>query len=231
MKISFSKFASLRPKWCITVGPKGTHSVCARTAHQNVNLLLSSVNFSKNYHELLELIVCDINSKDCMIHRCESCPGVNAVKKFIQRELMKADDDGQVDDYDDVEITFQQWTTSGKAELILCILLLDEFIEQLCEQLDEITSHSFIARSQSQYINKLKENLKCGEVTILGDFAENFSFIVRDEIQGFHFTGIINNVVCIVLYYHRENESICFISDDPRHDVNFVYKVMKEVYL
>ena len=56
--------------------------------------------------------------------------------------------------------------------LISCTLLLDEFIEQLCEQLDEITSHSFIARSQSQYLNKLKENLKCHEVIILEDFAE-----------------------------------------------------------
>ena len=125
LKISFSKFASLRPKWCITVGPKGTHSVCVCTAHQNVKLLLSSVNLSKDYHELLELIVCDRNSKECMIHRCESCPGVNAVKKFIEGELMKADDDGQVDDYDDVEITFQQWTTSDKAALISCTLPLD----------------------------------------------------------------------------------------------------------
>ena len=50
---------------------------------------------------------CDRNSKECMIHCCESCPGVNAVKKIIEGELMKVDDDGQVEDYDDVEITFQ----------------------------------------------------------------------------------------------------------------------------
>ena len=55
LKISFSKFASRRPKWCITVGAKGTHSVSVCTAHQNVKLLLSSVNLSKDYHELLEL--------------------------------------------------------------------------------------------------------------------------------------------------------------------------------
>ena len=89
---------------------------------------------------------------------------------------MNANDDGQVDYYDGVEITFQQWTISDRAELISCTLPLHEFIEQLCEQLDEMTSHSFIARSQSQYLNKLKENLKCGEVIILGDFAEKFSF-------------------------------------------------------
>ena len=175
LKISFSKFASLRPKWCITVGPKGTHSVCMCTAHQNVKLLSSSVNLSNGYHELLERLVCDRNSKECMIHCCESCPGVNAVKKFSEGELMKADDDGQVDDHDDVEIPFQQWTTSDRVELISCTLPLDEFNKQLCEQLDEITSHSFIVRAQSQYLNKLKEDLKCGEVIILGDFAENVS--------------------------------------------------------
>ena len=57
------------------------------------------MNLSKDYHELLELIVCDRNSKECIIHCCESCTGVNAVKKNIEGELMKADDDGQVDDY------------------------------------------------------------------------------------------------------------------------------------
>ena len=79
-----------------------------------MKLLLSSVNLNKDYHEPLELIVYDRNSKECMIHRCESCPGVNAVK-FVEGQLMKADDDGQVDDYDYVEITFQQWSTSDSA--------------------------------------------------------------------------------------------------------------------
>ena len=168
LKISFSKFASLRPKWYITVGPKGTHSVCVCTANQNVKLLLSSVNLSKDYHELLELIVCDRNSKECMIHRCESCPGVNAVKKFIGGELMKADDDRKVDDYDDAEITFQQWTTSDRAELISCTLPLDEFIEQLCKELDEMNSRFFIARSQ--YLNKLKKRTW----NVVSDYSRRF---------------------------------------------------------
>ena len=74
LKIGFSQFASPRPK--------GTHSVCVCTAHQNVKLLLSSVNLSKDYRKLLELIVRDRNSKQCIIHHCESSPDVNAVKKI-----------------------------------------------------------------------------------------------------------------------------------------------------
>ena len=74
---------------------------------------------------------------------CKVCiTSVSAVKKIIEGELMKADDDGQVDDYDNVEITFHQWTNSDRAEPISCTLPLDEFIELLCEQLDEIASYS-----------------------------------------------------------------------------------------
>ena len=62
------------------------------------------------------------------------------MEKYIEGELIKADH---------VAVTFQQWTTSDRAELISCTLPLDEFIEQLCEQLDQITSHSFTARSVS----------------------------------------------------------------------------------
>ena len=74
---------------------------------------------------------------------------------------MKADDDGQVDDYNDVEITFQQWTTSDWAKLISCTLPLDEFIEQLCEQLDEISSffHCKITISLSKQTKREPEML------------------------------------------------------------------------
>ena len=76
---------------------------------------------------------------------------------------MKANGDGSVAEYDDVEITFQQLTTSYRAKLISCTFRL-EFIEQLWEQLDEITSNFFVARSQCQYLNKLRR---------FRDFAEN----------------------------------------------------------
>ena len=71
---------------------------------------------------------------------------------------------------------------------------------------------------------------------LLGDFAENFSFIVQDEIQGYHWNKQQCNLHPVVLYYCKENKSdlvstsICFISDDLKRDVNFVYKVMKDKF-
>lgn len=39
-KISFSKFALLRPKHCVLAGSSGTHNVCVCLYHENVNLML-----------------------------------------------------------------------------------------------------------------------------------------------------------------------------------------------
>ena len=53
MKIGFSKFCSLRPKYCFLAGASGTHSVCVCTIHQNVKLLLQPIDAT--YKELLSL--------------------------------------------------------------------------------------------------------------------------------------------------------------------------------
>ena len=48
----------------------------------------------------------------------------------------------------------------------------------LCQKPDSITAHSFIAKNQSQYLKKLKEELSQNEVMVLVDFAENHNFLV-----------------------------------------------------
>ena len=35
-----------------------------------------------------------------------------------------------------------------------------------------------------------KENLEENEIIILGGFAENYSFVVQDEVQGFHWNNL-----------------------------------------
>ena len=58
----------------------------------------------------------------------------------------------------------------------------------------------------------------CDEVIILRDFAENYPFIVQDEIQGYHWNNQQCNLHPIVLFYRKKNESdlvstsICFLS-------------------
>lgn len=45
--IGLSKFAELRPKWCILAGASDTHSVCVCTIHQNFKTMVDAANLIK----------------------------------------------------------------------------------------------------------------------------------------------------------------------------------------
>ena len=47
VKIGFSKFAELRPRYCVLAGASGTHSVCVCTIHQNVKLMILGAKLPK----------------------------------------------------------------------------------------------------------------------------------------------------------------------------------------
>ena len=57
-------FYSLRHKWCLTVGASGAHTVCVCTIHQNVKLMVNAIDSRASYKDYIDLIVCDINSKE-----------------------------------------------------------------------------------------------------------------------------------------------------------------------
>ena len=192
MKVSFSKFASLRPKWCITVRPKGSYSVCVCCIHQSVKLMLSAANLEKYYHDLLEMIVCDRDSKECMLHNLiDNLLGFlrriflsNSMENYTEGE--SSEEDINDDDDDDDVIMFKQWTATNRTDLISQTVSTEEFITMLAEKLDNITSHYYITCAQAGYLKKLKNELPSDKVIVLGDFSENYKFLVQDEIQGYH---------------------------------------------
>ena len=99
--------------------------------------------------------------------------------------------------------------------------------------MDKLTSHSYTAKCQARYLKQRKENLTEESIIILGDFAENYTFVVQDEIQSFHWSKISCTLHPIVIYYKEDwnllEKSLCFISNDLEHDTCFVYKVQKEL--
>ena len=82
-KIGFSTFCELRPKWCVTVGVTGTYVVWVCLTHQNVKLMLAALNPKLHYKDLLSKLVCAVDAKDCMLHRCTNCPGQSALYEFL----------------------------------------------------------------------------------------------------------------------------------------------------
>ena len=63
---------------------------------------------------------------------------------------------------------------------------VEEFIKEVCRQIELICEHHFIARLQANFLKELKSYLKENEVLILLDFADSYSFVVQDAVQGYH---------------------------------------------
>jgi len=54
--------------------------------------------------------------------------------------------------------------------------------------------------SSVQFYIDTKQDLKEGKVLVVCDFAENYSFVVQDEIQSFHWNSEITTVHPLVAY-------------------------------
>ena len=74
-KVGFSTFATIRPKWCVLAGSAGTHAACVCTIHQNAILMLKSAQIEDSYQDLISMMVCDPDNKECMLQQCTDCPG------------------------------------------------------------------------------------------------------------------------------------------------------------
>ena len=88
VKIGFSKFCELRPKWVKTVNHSGMHSVCVCQYHQNVKLLVSVIPGNFEYKDILSKVVCNIDLRKCMLHLCSYCPGKTNLNKFLAEHFI-----------------------------------------------------------------------------------------------------------------------------------------------
>ena len=223
-KIGFSKFAELRPKHCILAGASGTHAVCVCTIHQNVKLMILEMGLPllQTYHHCLAKIMCNPPLPKCYLGECKACPGI---MKFKDELITLLDDEG-VD-----QIVYKQWVSTDRSMLETCCAPAEEFVDTFCEKLELLRPHSFIAREQASFYAECKSNLQPGEFLVTADFSENYSFILQDAAQGFHWNNSQATIHPFVAYYLDSGEichlSYVIISDCLHHDTVAVYLFQK----
>jgi len=188
IKVGFSKFAELRPCECILAGKPGTHTVCVCTIHQNIKLMIVGSGLScctegedihlSDYNSCLAAITCNKKSVDCFFHECSECHSLlNTFAEFLEKNFEKH----MIDD-----ISYKRWISTDRATLETITKSVNEFNEEFCYNLKKLKRHDYIAKHQSQFCAEKRKTLGEGEILILADFAENYSFILQDEAQGFH---------------------------------------------
>jgi hypothetical protein len=227
--VGFSKFCELKPKNCILVGKSGTHTVCVCTLHQNMKLMINGVGLHnmildgyeapiKTYHGYLAKIMCNPPSVNCYMNKCSQCPGTTLLKE----SLMTTFENNVVD-----EVSYKQWVTVDRCMMETVTKNIDEFIDEFMENLLKLKTHSFIANRQKESYSELKEGLTEGEVLVNCDFAENYSFILQDEIQSYHWSSSQATIHPFIVYYQWQGKlkhlQYVFISNCLEHNTVAFY--------
>ena len=148
VNIRSSKFCALRPKWSVLAGSKMTHSVCNCSTHQNVVLLVDAIDWDLAYKELIKKIVYNPQSNKCIMHWCESCPGIATLKEFLDQELNEHE-----------KFNYCHWNTKDWSILTTFTTTYEEYKETLINAIDDLTRHSYITKlkvTSSSYRTKPK---------------------------------------------------------------------------
>ena len=108
---------------------------------------------------------------------------------------------------------------------------MEDYIDLIARNLEKLITHSYIAKAQAKYLKDREEDLEEEFALFLVDFAENYRFIMQDEVQGYHWNNSQCTLHPVVIYCIEEgsliHRSYCIISDDNNHDVAFVHFVQK----
>ncbi|XP_060780327.1 uncharacterized protein LOC132888272 [Neoarius graeffei] len=227
-KIGISKFYELRPQWCVPVTSSGMHSVCVCQHHQNTKLCCSVIPEITDYKELLSKMVCSTENRECMLHYCDNCPGKDGLVTYLT-ELF-ATNDIEPEDI----ITYKQWVLTDRTALVTLQLPVSEFIPQVCKQFNDLRAHHFVAKAQSAFLRELKDTLPHDSAIVLLDFAENYSFIVQDAVQGHHWDNSQATLHPFCIYVKGASGnlvsiSLCVISECLKHDTTTVHAFIGKV--
>ena len=135
VKIGFSKFCTVCPKWCVIAGSSDAHSVCVCTTHQNTILLVDALDLEATYKNLVNEVVCDPLNHECMMHHCTNCPGTNALCKFLEEKLNDIDPEFQ--------FHYSQWQTTDRASLVTVTSTCEVYKDTLISAINATTKQWF----------------------------------------------------------------------------------------
>ena len=81
---------------------------------------------------------------------------------------------------------------------------VDDYIDSFCDQIKHLIPHSFIAKQQSLFQTDAMSSLLLQQLVVIGDFSENYTFVLQDAAQGFHWN--ISQATIIHLLHTTENQ-------------------------
>lgn len=216
VKIGFSKFAELKPEECVLAGAKGTHSVCVCTIHQNSKLMFKAIENVVSYDNVINCmkeLLCEEPSSKCYLSRCDKCPSSDVLKQEIVDCIQEASIK---------TLSFKCWRFVDRCIMEQITMPSLQFLDEFITLMTSLKAHHFIAKNQSSHLNNLKNSLAEDTIIVILDFSENYSVVIQDEVQGYHWCNQQATVHPFVCYYKESNElkthSFVIISENLQHN-------------
>ncbi|KAL3688384.1 hypothetical protein R1sor_014693 [Riccia sorocarpa] len=107
-----------------------------------------------------------------------------------------------------------------------------EFIQFMKDKLAHFVKHDFTQKWQAKQYRQCIKTFPIGTVVSVIDYAENYTFLPRNEIQSGYWTSKQVTILVHIFYYHTQYSTAddrdvrkvvhFFISDDRKHDSFFV---------
>ena len=178
-----------------------TLSLCVyNTSKCQVDVILNANTWATipTYQHYLAKIMCNPPHARYYLGRCDVCPGTEVLKEELLTYFVGTDDE---------QIIHKQWVSTDRSTLKtftssgICWYFLRE--------VELLYPHSFIATEQASFYAARKATLKTA-----ADFSENYSFVLQDAAQGFHWNNsqaTMHPFVAYYLYYLDSGEA-CLLS-------------------
>lgn len=90
-------------------------------------------------------------------------------------------------DLDD-EVTYQQWDSTDRMTMKTLVETMENFVDDLCKKIDNLTAHSYTANEQSAFLKRRKSELPADTAILILDFAENYQYTIQGEVQAYHWS-------------------------------------------
>ncbi|KAG1662138.1 Alsin [Nymphon striatum] len=173
-----------------------------------------------------------VNEKLEMLVQMQASPGIK-----LSDEIVKFSDLTKVTEpmIDQEQFSEEFCTKSSSLKSLDESGIFKMFMKKVVVALLKLTRHSFTTKSQSAYIKDLKSSMKpLEEIILKGDFAENYLYVVQDEIQSFHWENKQATLHQFVAYRKLEDgtlehRNICVVSDVKEHSTSTVYAFQQVV--
>lgn len=219
--ISFSRFCSYKPIE-VDLFSKIPHNVCVCKYHENIRLIFCALNAYVQvptvFREFLAEVTCSQDEKLCMTHTCLKC--ATKIEKYNPKNFPELSQD--------IEISCEQWIMeNGRIDKVEMKWSIQECFAELCTQFVPFKQHAYVKRKQESFFIESKQNSDGKTVNMQLDYAQNYAFVLQDEVQSAHWAHNLCSIFTAYCWLDKEDEQgFAIVTDNLVHGKVSVYKFL-----